>query len=451
MIKNSRTIYMIVYNYFQNDSRVLKEAETLSLQGYCVHIIAVWKQGLLRYEKYGNITIYRLNNIPQYFEFIGEDKFEDLKRIVYKRRLAAAELAAIEVIGAKTLAANIYKSSNARRKKGQDRLKFFVSTFKKTLLLNCFYRAIEKFIAGSEKKADVFHAHDLNTLFIACKMAHKYHAKLVYDSHELYIQRNRPYIPPGWFLKFEEAFERKYIKKADAVISVSHSIVGYLKKKYNIPEPYLIMNAPSGETVSATSLPKEQYSLRRQLKIDDEKKILLYTGSITFGRGLEKVIESMKYLKNFTFVMMGYGSREFKNHLMNIARNLKVEAGVIFYGPVPSDKVTLYASSADIGIAPIENVCLSYYYCAPNKIFEYIQSGLPVVASNFPDMRRIVEEHNIGFTCNTSDPTEIYKAVTMIMSDYSAYLNRVNKVKDKYCWEREAEKLKQLYCSLFVL
>ena len=68
-----------------------------------------------------------------------------------------------------------------------------------------------------------------------------------------------------------------------------------------------------------------------------------------------------------------------------------------FFGPVPSDQVTLYAASADLGIAPIENVCLSYYYCSPNKLFEYLLAGLPVIASDFPEMRHIIDKYGDDF------------------------------------------------------
>ncbi len=442
MIKRPRTVYMFVYNYFQNDSRVLKEALTLSSDGYHVHIIAVWKQGLLKNEKFGRIMIHRLNNIPGYFELIGQDKFDRLKDVIYRRRLTNDGNTGV----------NFNKMPGVRNENNRDRLRFFVSTIKKVLLLHCFYGEIEKFFSEHGKSADAFHAHDLNTLFIACKMAGKYNAKLIYDSHELYVHRNRPYTPPKWFLSFEEAFEKRYIRKTDAVISVSRSIIDYLQAKYNISKPYLIMNAPNSEMPASVKSPcpaKTLYSFKKVLEIDNDKHVLLYTGSITFGRGLEKVIESMVNLEDFIFVMMGYGAGGFKDYIIDIARNLGVEEKIRFYGPVPSDEVTLYAASADIGIAPIENVCLSYYYCAPNKIFEYIQSDLPVIASNFPDMKHIIEQNEIGLACDTSKPAEISKAVEKIMSDYPVYVNNVRKAKEKYCWEKEAVKLKDIYSNLF--
>jgi glycosyltransferase involved in cell wall biosynthesis len=303
----------------------------------------------------------------------------------------------------------------------------------------------DKYLKKKKIKADVYHCHDLNTLYIGQKLAKKHKARLVYDSHELYVYRNRPYIPPRIFHKKEEAFERKYIQRADAVITVSKSIAGYMEKKYNIDKPHLIMNAPK-----KNKAPEEiQYSLRKELNLNDNQKLLLYSGGITFSRGLDRVIESLAEMEELFFVMMGYGQEGFKNYLKAVAVNHGVSNRMAFYGPVPSEKVTAWTASADLGIAPIENVCLSYYYCAPNKIFEYIQGGLPVVASNFPDLKNIVEKNNIGLTCDISDPKEIAKAVDRVFNKYTTYLNNVEKIKNRYCWENEEIKLMELYKDLF--
>lgn len=467
IMKHNHIVYMLVYNNFTNDSRVLKEAVTLSSAGCKVHIIAVLDKGLPQNEKIGDITIHRLENIPLYIKLIGQENFNRLKKIIYKGRMADKE-----AVGKPVSQCGNSDLTGHRSGTSAGLLKFIFSITKKIFLFHCFYREIEKFflneyrinrkiIKTEKNKKDknkivhVIHAHDLNTLFIAHKMAKRYKAKLVYDSHELYVQRNRPYSPPGWFLKFEEAFEKKYIRQADAVISVSCSIVDYLKTKYDIPRPFLIMNAPkrcasfNSDNNDVLYGKTRLHSLRNAIGIDNDKKILLYTGGITFGRGLAYVIEALPFLRNFVFVMMGYGSREFKGNLMKIARHFMVDDRVIFYGPVPPGEVTAYAASADIGIAPIENVCLSYYYCAPNKIFEYIQSGLPVIASDFPEMKKIVEENHIGITCDTSNPVNIANSINAIILDYASCFKRVHELKNKFCWENEAEKLKQIYFSFY--
>ncbi len=87
---------------------------------------------------------------------------------------------------------------------------------------------------------------------------------------------------------------------------------------------------------------------------------------------------------------MGYGNAYYKRKLETIAAGLNIDKQLAFFGPVPSDQVTLYAASADLGIAAIENVCLSYYYCSPNKLFEYLLAGVPVIASDLPELGGII-------------------------------------------------------------
>jgi len=501
---NLKTVCMFVYNSFENDSRVLKEACTLVEAGYQVHIIALWRKGLARLEKQHNILVHRLDNIPIHIRLIGQKKLERLKKLVYgqpmpvpaartapeativpeagtgpdaaqavpaaKNATAAADTAINSVadstsnpdtdpatdsatnpivnpstdpVAGSRVGGTSY--SNPYQKTRLSFIKFSVSTIKKILFYSNFYMETDKYLKKKKIKADVYHCHDLNTLYIGQKLAKKHKARLVYDSHELYVYRNRPYIPPRIFHKKEEAFERKYIQRADAVITVSKSIAGYMEKKYNIEKPHLIMNAPKKNKAPEGV----KYSLRKELNLNDNQKLLLYSGGITFSRGLDRVIESLAEMEELFFVMMGYGQEGFKNYLKAVAVNHGVSNRMAFYGPVPSEKVTAWTASADLGIAPIENVCLSYYYCAPNKIFEYIQGGLPVVASNFPDLKNIVEKNDIGLTCDISDPKKIARTVDRVFNQYTSYLNNVEKIKNRYCWENEEIKLMELYEDLF--
>ena len=498
-----KTVCMFVYNSFENDSRVLKEACTLVEAGYQVHIIALWKKGLARLEKQNNILVHRLENIPIYIRLIGQKQFDRLKKLVYGQAnpvpaartvpaaKAVSEVTIVPVAGAGTgpdvskavpaaknataagaainaatdpdfdpaidpasnpepkpaTGTEVGKTpySNPYQKTRLSFIKFLASTIKKILFYSNFYMETDKYLKKKKIKADVYHCHDLNTLYIGQKLAKKHKASLVYDSHELYVYRNRPYIPPKIFHKKEEAFERKYIQRADAVITVSKSIAGYMEKKYNIEKPHLIMNAPKKNKAPEGV----KYSLRKELNLNDNQKLLLYSGGITFSRGLDRVIESLAEMEELFFVMMGYGQEGFKNYLKAVAVNHGVSNRMAFYGPVPSEKVTAWTASADLGIAPIENVCLSYYYCAPNKIFEYIQGGLPVVASNFPDLKNIVEKNDIGLTCDISDPKKIARTVDRVFNQYTSYLNNVEKIKNRYCWENEEIKLMELYEDLF--
>ncbi|MFP4135231.1 MAG: glycosyltransferase, partial [Halothece sp.] len=297
-------------------------------------------------------------------------------------------------------------------------------------------------------QADIYHAHDLNVLAAAYHCAKKYGGKVVYDSHEFYVERNRGYKlnPLRRFALLQ--FEKFLIRKSDAVITVSQAIAEELSKRYKIALPTVILNVPiSPREVMVTS----EKSIRVALEIQPEYKILLYTGGIAFNRGLDKVIKSLQFLPQCYFVMMGNGSEKYINQLKEIALENGVDSRVCTFGPVPSGEVTTYAASADLGIAAIENVCLSYYYCAPNKIFEYLSANLPIIASNFPEMSRIINQYEIGGTFDPNQPQDIAKAVQEVFNNPKKMEKMRENTKTAaqfYNWEVESKKFLKLYETL---
>jgi len=271
---------------------------------------------------------------------------------------------------------------------------------------------------------------------------------LVYDSHELYVERNaaKPLSRIENYLTSKiEAF---LARRCDTVITVNASIAQELAHRYGIRLPHVLMNTPS---LVKRSLRGQECSLRGRLKIPNEYTLLLYSGSITFGRGLPQVIESLRYLPSCHFVLMGFGSRDYLRHLKEVAAKDHVTSRVSFFGPVPSEEVTAVAATADLGIAPIENTCLSYYYCSPNKVFEYIAAGLPVVGSHFPELQRVIEGYKLGVTFNPEDPQDIARAINEVLEDRGKYEEmRQNALKAAkiFNWENESKKLLTIYQSL---
>ncbi|SKA71579.1 Glycosyltransferase involved in cell wall bisynthesis [Paucidesulfovibrio gracilis DSM 16080] len=329
-----------------------------------------------------------------------------------------------------------------------EHIKQFVLRYHRPLCFQNFYANGMQAVA--DEPADIYQAHDLNTLPVAWWLARKHKAKLVYDSHELYLNRNRTK-PRGRINDFLLASMEKFlIRRCHAAITVNDTIAKELAVRYRIPTPHVIMNAPLSKSTEAAV---ESEALRRELGIPQQRFLILYCGGITFNRGLEKVIQSMALLPDCHLVFMGYGTAEYTESLLRIAEEHGVHERFDFFGPVPSDMVTTYASCADLGIAPIENVCLSYYYCSPNKVFEYLNAGLPVVASDFPEMRRVIEEFSVGGVFDPENPSDIARAITDIKENPEAArqmrANTVNAA-GKFHWGNEAEKLLNIYKGLYV-
>ncbi len=291
-----------------------------------------------------------------------------------------------------------------------------------------------------KERADVYHSHDLNTLVVGYLASRFHRAKLVYDSHELWIDRNAVNEPA--FDKWRsDLTEKLLIKRADVVITTNDARAKILSERYGIPLPVVVRNCPSWIGQERTRI------IRDKLGLENGIKIVLYQGALAPNRGLEQLMEAVAYLENAVIVMMGYGIAE--EELKARAKELGLEDKVKFLDAVPLEQLPAYTASADVGVAPIQNSCLSYYYSAPNKLFEYLHSGLPVAVSDFPEMGRIVREHQVGRLFDQTDPRSIAQAIDDILGDEEKYKQmRANALEisaNIFNWEREAEKLLEVY------
>ncbi len=298
---------------------------------------------------------------------------------------------------------------------------------------------------AKREHAQVYHAHDLVTLPVAWLCSRTGKAKLVYDMHELWIDRGerKRFFLDRFLLMRLESF---LIRRTDANIMAGYSSAKELVKRYKIPEPVVVLNAPVYLEYKPSTL------FRDDLKIPAGQKILLYAGVINSSRGIEEMIKSLVFLPDCCLVLFGliYNPSYVLGLKNTIARD-GLKDRVYFHDPVPFNEVSKYAMSADIGFALHKNIGLNYYYVSPLKLFEYMGAGLPVVASNFPDLKRFVEGYNFGVTCNPDSPEEIAHAVRQVLADNSKYeIMRQNALKAAkvFNWENESKKLIAIYDDL---
>lgn len=325
-------------------------------------------------------------------------------------------------------------------------LKRILLPFHKYFTYHNFYQLAVRHCSSNPR--DVYHCHDLNTLKVGMTLKQKLGTYLVYDSHELYRHKNR-LKPAGAFKKWYLArLERKGARMSDAIITVGYCISEWLAEEYKVKEPYVIYNAPAPQSHFERDPEKD---LRKALQIPAEDFLLVYSGAITFNRGLEQVLEAAAHVPDLQMVLMGYGSDAYKEKLQKIIDKGNAGDCIRFFGPVPHQDVSQYLSSADCGIAPIINICLSYYFCAPNKLFEFVHAGLPVLASNFPEMSRVVEEYDLGFTFDPEDPENIQEVIRKMMASpekRAHFKGNTQAAADNYNWAMEEAKLVELYQKL---
>ncbi|MCK4664321.1 MAG: glycosyltransferase [Bacteroidales bacterium] len=284
-------------------------------------------------------------------------------------------------------------------------------------------------------KEDILLSNDLDTLpanFLVKKIKNKI---LVFDSHEYF-----PEVPELSGRKFTKNFwlkiEKFILPKIKHAYTVNGSLAGIYKEKYNT-DFKVIRNVPY----------KNEDELK---KIDFSgfkgKKIILYQGALNIGRGIEELIKTMKYIENAVFLIIGDG--DISNELKNLVNELKFENKVRFFGKIPLSELKSYTKYADIGISLEENMGLNYYYSLPNKLFDYIQSKVPVLVSDFPEMANIVNKYNIGIILKERTIEKIAEKINLMLNNNdlrSEWKKNLEFAAGELCWENEEKELIKLF------
>lgn len=288
------------------------------------------------------------------------------------------------------------------------------------------------------KKFDVLHCNDLNSLPIGvvCKVFNS-KIKIIYDAHEYEIETVHL---KGWFKKVAARVERFCIQYADKVITVSESIAEEYTRLYGIDKPSVVMNCPL-----FFDAPKKNY-FRECLGISDEKAIFLYQGALADGRGIQCVLDvfGAQACPDTVVVFMGYGplSNEIK-------RAAEKSENIFFYNAVSPNVVLEYTSSADFGISFIEDRCLNYRYCLPNKLFEYLMVGLPVIVSDLPEMKKIVNDFDVGCVVKSGSQSDFEEALKEICQyNYPDFSLRAKSAAKQFTWQSQEKVLLEVYRGL---
>jgi glycosyltransferase involved in cell wall biosynthesis len=289
-------------------------------------------------------------------------------------------------------------------------------------------------------KPDVIHAHDLDTLELGCEMKAELGIPLIYDSHEIATDRNHH--NQSQKIRAEKK-EMNLINNANVIIMVSNGCSQFTSEKYGIALPTVIMNTPDFDPAKL-----QIRDIRKELNIPSSNIVLVHQGSLQKNRGIEQTIEAIKDIPNVTYVIIGYGQH--RPFLENYVEQEGLTEKVKFFGPVPADQLIEWAASADIGICTIVGKTKSYLYSMPNKLFEYTMAGLPVIASNYPDLGRFVTENHMGITCDPESPASIADAVHVLLADpklRNELASGAKVARDTFNWQHEQKKLLDIYAK----
>lgn len=307
-------------------------------------------------------------------------------------------------------------------------------------------RATAKAIA---QPASVYHAHDLPALLPAYVAAKIKGARLVYDAHELWTEQGTAYSDRNHWRRLE----RWLIKQVDAIITVNQSRAQIIREEYGAPVlPVVVQNCPPFQN-PLDDKTTQLKNFVEQEGITEARRFVLYQGSIQPGRNLSQLVSSGEYLAPGTvIVLLGFGNSEFLASLRRQVADLQLEKKVLFHPPVPNTAILDYTRSADAGIVFYEDTSRNNRFCAPNKLYEYMMTSVPVVASDLPGIREVMDTWEVGLMVNSSDPKAIAKALNQAAQDTDMRkrwnTRSLEAAQQSFNWEVQERALLSAYTNL---
>ena len=287
-------------------------------------------------------------------------------------------------------------------------------------------------------RADCLLSNDLDTLLPSFLISKIKRTKLIYDSHEYFTEVpelvSRPKVQKVW-----RTIEEFILPRMKEMITVNESIANLFREKYGV-KVHVIRNIPMRKM-----LPEP--TTREALNLPEDKHILILQGSgINIHRGSEELVEAMQYLENCILLIIGGGDvlpllkqKVTENHW---------EDRVRFYPRMPYKEMMAITRLAEVGFTLDKANNLNYLFSLPNKLFDYIQANVPIIASHLPEIERIIREYNIGTFIDEHNPKHIAEKINEVISDeetLKTWKNNLNFAAQDLCWENEEKTLIEIY------
>ncbi len=288
-----------------------------------------------------------------------------------------------------------------------------------------------------DTKVDLLVSNDLDTL-LPNYLVHKIKGiPLVYDSHEYFTAvpelEGRPFVRGIW-----KTIERFIFPRLQHIFTVNDSIAGLYQKEYH-KDVRVVRNVPERKEIP----PRD----RAALSLPEDKVILLLQGAgINIHRGAEEAVLAMKHLNNKLLLIIGGGDA--LPSLKQMVSQHKLEDRVTFIPKQPFEQLLKYTVCADIGLTLDKDTNLNYRYSLPNKVFDYIQAGIPVLSSDLPEIRKIIEGYDIGCIATSHQPETLATTIEAMMADpvrIAMWKENLIIAAQKLCWENEEHSLQEVY------
>jgi glycosyltransferase involved in cell wall biosynthesis len=299
-------------------------------------------------------------------------------------------------------------------------------------------------VAAVAEPADIWHGMWAGSLPAMDRLRRRHGGSTVYDSRDVYMEsRNLATAPPA-LRSLLAWLERRWARRMDRVITVNRPYARLLAERFGIDEPAIVLNCPDAW---APPVPPPDH-IRNALGLDRGTAIVLYQGQFISERGIEQAMDAILDVPGAVLVLLGYGEWEER---LRAQAAVAPYAGRVFLLPAvaPSELVG-WTSSADVSVMPIQPTTLNHRYTTPQKLFESIAAGVPVVASDLPGMADVVNEVGAGVLCDPTSPASIAAAIRRLLdadpAERAAMRARIlAAAHDRYNWDAQVGVLRAVY------
>lgn len=297
--------------------------------------------------------------------------------------------------------------------------------------------SLRVFRCFSTEPVGCINCHSLSTLPLGVVLKLRTGAKLIYDPHELETESNGL---GGFRRAIAKVVERALYSQADAVIVVGDGIADWYHRAYGGRRPAVVLNCPPSRRSERTSV------LRQSLGLPADVTIYLYQGILGQGRGVELMLEAFAGLGDTGRVLVFVGMGPLEDRIAEVAARTPC---VHLHPAVRPHELAEYTASADVGLCLIEDTCLSYRYCMPNKLFEYFAAGLPAVVSNLTEIAGVVSRTGSGWVVAEWSVGALRSVVESIdAAQIQARREAVENAAAEFSWENQVPALRQVYAKL---
>lgn len=287
-------------------------------------------------------------------------------------------------------------------------------------------------------KANLLLSNDLDTALPNFFISKLKGIRMIYDSHEYFTETpelvDRPRVQRVW-----KRIEGFVVPRLKEMITVCDSIAELFEEKYKV-KCHVVRNIPPRKDLSTQGD-------RRFLDLPEDKHLLVLQGSgINIQRGAEELVEAMQYLDDCFLMVIGGG--DVLPTLKQMTADLHIDDRVRFLPRMPYAEMMAYTQLAELGFVLDKDTNLNYRFCLPNKLFDFIQAGVPVVASNLVEVGKIIKKYDIGLFISDHDPQSIAAAIRHGLDDHEARLRwkqGLAQAAQDLCWENEQQTLIEIY------